>query len=255
MAAGTFEGGDTPRINVEFTEDISTANSDDTKIVNSLVAKKYVSGGNDTVIDIFKELNGSRDATAIDINGNRLSVELDAAKLAQYEDDSIYLEYDDALVLPVLEPSLYSEEQGSHHQNAVCTSTQRLIDNSSRRWELLQQINCNCGFVDYIRAGDLRFDASDAAYTSLGSGGSERDIETNSMFVTNNTVTTDFVINITGTDGDPTASFTTNENGFVENQEVRLTLKFSGRCEISFWQIFTAGLTTSASAVDANMLI
>ena len=26
LAAGTFEGGDTPRINVEFTEDISTAN-------------------------------------------------------------------------------------------------------------------------------------------------------------------------------------------------------------------------------------
>ena len=54
LTAGTFEGGDAPRINVEFTEDISTANSDDTKIVNSLVAKKYVSGGNETVIDIFK---------------------------------------------------------------------------------------------------------------------------------------------------------------------------------------------------------
>ena len=96
LTAGTFEGGDTPRINVEFTEDISTANSDKTKIVNSLVAKKYVSGGTMTRSLIFsQELNGSRDATAIDINGSRLGVELDAAKLAQYEDDSIYLEYDD----------------------------------------------------------------------------------------------------------------------------------------------------------------
>mgnify|MGYP006241490045 CR=1 FL=1 len=44
-----------------------------------------MSDGADTVIDIFKtsDVGGTitRDATAIDLNGSRLGVELDAAKL------------------------------------------------------------------------------------------------------------------------------------------------------------------------------
>ena len=101
LTAGTFMGGDHPRINVEFTEDINAGNSDKTKIVNSLVAKKYVSGGTDVVIDIFKtsDANGdgteTREASAIDLNGSQLGIELDATKLAAYKNDSIYLEYDD----------------------------------------------------------------------------------------------------------------------------------------------------------------
>ena len=94
LTAGTFEGGDFPRINVEFTEDINAANSDKTKIVNSLVAKKYVSDGADVVIDIFKttDVTGTptRDATAIDLNGSQLGVELDAGKLVQYKDCLLY---------------------------------------------------------------------------------------------------------------------------------------------------------------------
>ena len=69
--------------------------------MNSLIAKKYVSGGTDVVIDIFKksDANGdgteTREASAIDLNGNQLSIALDKTKLAAYEDDSIYLEFND----------------------------------------------------------------------------------------------------------------------------------------------------------------
>ena len=39
--------------------------------------------------------NETREASAIVLNGNQLSIALDATKLAQYEDDSIYLEFND----------------------------------------------------------------------------------------------------------------------------------------------------------------
>ena len=65
-----------------------------------MAAKKYVSGGTDVVIDIFKtsDANGdgteTREASAIDLSGNQLSIAL-MFKLAAYEDDSIYLEFND----------------------------------------------------------------------------------------------------------------------------------------------------------------
>ena len=54
LVRGRYISGSSPSIQVEFSDDISTGDSDKTKIVNSLIAKNSVSGGTDVVIDIFK---------------------------------------------------------------------------------------------------------------------------------------------------------------------------------------------------------